>query len=304
MDDRSPVEYEQAAAFAVSAFGWFRTDLPAEVTRAYWRDVHGTLAARIPGLYQYRQLHLAPPRGGLLASANGVRSGLRDGEEPVSGIAQLLFGTAEDLRTFSTHPFVTEHVFNDEQRLCRRNASMPSGEGTARTLVDRTGETTPQHQPVHPTFVVALQPATGLSRETFWQQAAELIATPWSDHAGVLRLRFTPLEPYDPAGWPSPGVEHAWAPEHQYQAWVELVVRDAAELGGLPRLDPEVVGGAHVYPVREKYTIVHDGRPTDVGLRGWPMVWLIEQAGADNQKAPALLRAVYGEVVDGAGGRA
>jgi hypothetical protein len=45
--------------------------------------------------------------------------------------------------------------------------------------------------------------------------------------------------------------------------------------------------------------LVYNGKPTDVGLRGFSAVQTIEQAGADNQKATDLLEALYGEVVHG-----
>ena len=45
--------------------------------------------------------------------------------------------------------------------------------------------------------------------------------------------------------------------------------------------------------------MVYDGKPTIVGLRGFPSVQTIEQAGAENQKSPKLLELLYGDVVCG-----
>jgi hypothetical protein len=280
MEDQTP--------YAVTALGWWRTDLPKPANDAYWRDIHGTLAARIPGIGQYRQLHLGTPQGGPLFLAD-----LDDSlpAEPVDGIAQLLFATASNLRTFASHPFVTEYVFHDERNLVRRNATLPSAPGAARTLVDSTDDATPQGVPAQPTYAVMLQQRDDVDRDAFHQRAGE-IAQRWSDSPGVSRLRWTPMEPYDEAGWQSPGVRHDWPDAEQYQAWVELVVADDDALAALPPLDPDVV--------REKYTIVHGGRPTDVGLRGWPAVQTITRSGATNQLQPDLLRALYGPVVDGA----
>jgi hypothetical protein len=60
---------ENAAPYAATAFGWWRPDVPPELSYRYWRDVHGPLAARIPGLFQYRQRHLGP-----IESGHGRRS--------------------------------------------------------------------------------------------------------------------------------------------------------------------------------------------------------------------------------------
>jgi EthD domain len=288
------VEHENVAPFTMTAFGWWRTDVSAETNDAYWRDVHGPLAARIPGFFQYRQLHLAAPEDGLLTLPTGVEA-LPVGEPP-DGIAQELFRTRNNLAAFTSHPFVTDYIFHDEKNLARRNATMPSAEGAARTLVDNTAEATPQGPPRQPTYAVCLQSAA--DRAQLHSHAAA-VAKLWADDPGVLRLRFTLLDAYDATAWQSPGVDHAWAEAEQYQAWIEIVVMNTPVMQRLAAFDGAVVRGVHTYPVRAKHTIVFDSRPTDVGLRGWPAVKLIEIAGATNQQEPQLLRALYGDVVDG-----
>jgi hypothetical protein len=284
-------EVENAAPYAMTAFGWWRSDLPAEINNSYWRDVHGPLAARIPGFYQYRQLHLDRPVIGLLGS-NEVTA------EPVEGIAQELFLTSEDIQTFVSHPFVTTYIFNDEQNLARRNATLSSLPGAARTFRDVTDEATPQGPPPHPSYVVLLQRTDGADRADFHHQV-ERLARGWGDQEGVLRLRYTPLEAYDENGWRSPGVDHHWDERQQYQAWIEIVVDDLARLSTLPVINREVTRTVTVQPVRAIHTIVFQGRPTEVGLRGWPAVQTIRAAAASNQQDPELLRALYGDIVDG-----
>jgi hypothetical protein len=53
---------ENTAQIALTAFCWWHTDIPWEVCEGYWRDVHGIMFARVPGLWQYRQLRLAANR--------------------------------------------------------------------------------------------------------------------------------------------------------------------------------------------------------------------------------------------------
>ncbi len=64
--------------------------------------------------------------------------------------------------------------------------------------------------------------------------------------------------------------------------------------------DPQYTGPIHSFPVLARYTLVVDGRPTDVGLRGYPAVEVIEQAGARNQHDIGPLEAMYGDIVRGA----
>lgn len=41
---------ENAAELALTAFCWWRADIPPLVCEAYWRDVHGIMFAVAPGL--------------------------------------------------------------------------------------------------------------------------------------------------------------------------------------------------------------------------------------------------------------
>ncbi|WP_207929029.1 hypothetical protein [Actinomadura sp. 6K520] len=81
-------------------------------------------------------------------------------------------------------------------------------------------------------------------------------------------------------------------------------MRDEGVVGGL--LAGEGAGGlaewvkaVHTYPVREIYTIISAGRPTEVGLRGYPAVQTIIAAGAGDQRGEDVLRRVFGDAVGG-----
>ena len=50
---------------------------------------------------------------------------------------------------------------------------------------------------------------------------------------------------------------------------------------------------------QEIYTLVWDGKPTDVGLRGWPAVQVIDEIGAKGQENPLLLELMYGAIARG-----
>jgi hypothetical protein len=70
----------------------------------YWRDVHGVMAARIPGFDTYTQHHVTP---------------LYDIAEPFEGIAIVTFKTAAD-RAGLINSDVTQHIHRDEQNVFRR----------------------------------------------------------------------------------------------------------------------------------------------------------------------------------------
>ena len=292
---------ENAAGFTATAFGWWRQDVPADVCYRYWRDVHGVLAARIPGLYQYRQLHLAPmpPH-----SRHGVGGAAQDHavEDQPNGIAQLLFVSENDRRRFGATPLVTKYIFEDERNLVRRNATLWSVGDNARTYVDRTGLAAPQGKATIPTWAICIQKPRGVDESAFRRQVTEGVTRFVATAEGILRLRLHLLDAYDESAWNSPGVAHHWHEDSQYRAWLELILDDDAALEPLVREldDTRCAGPVHAFPVFARYTLVVDGRPTDVGLRGYPAVQVIEEAGARNQKNTDLLEAMYGDMVRGA----
>lgn len=288
---------ENKAAFAATAFGWFRKDVPLTVPYQYWRDIHGVLAARIPGLYQYRQLHLSPVKGDIFKSIPGINFNLPKEDQP-NGIAQLLFLSKEDVQTFGSHPFVTKHIFEDEQYLVERNATQWSSGKMTATSKDVMNEEQPQGPVKHSNFVMALRKRKDISTASFQQYIMNVLVPSWSEKDNVLRLRYHLLESYDDKAWQSPNVKHDWDIEKQYQGWIELVIKEESQADVLlTALEKDElkkhIDVIHAYPVFEKYTLVYKGQPTDVGYRGYPATQIIKKASAVNQQQHQLLAALF-----------
>jgi hypothetical protein len=113
-------------------------------------------------------------------------------------------------------------------------------------------------------------------------------------------LRVEPLPPYSQSAMGSPGVAHQWPTDETYLGWIELAVRHEDVVGNLlasAAADElaEQVGAVHTYPIREVYTIISAGRPTEVGLRGYPAVQTIIAAGAGDQRHEAVLNLLFGD---------
>jgi hypothetical protein len=221
------------------------------------------------------------------------------------GMPQGLFLTADHLKAFGENPIVGTHIFNDERNCVARLGTQMSPPGSARTYVDRTGTPLLQGAPPYPSFAVCFVPRADISTEAFHQLLADHVARLWATNPGVMRLRLQPLERYDVNAWNSPGVDHHWPAEREYWGYIELSIRDpqvASALLSSP-FDSTTfarhVEKVHSYPISAIYTIVRCGRPTEVVLRGYPAVRTIEQAGADNQRDPGLLRLLYGDAVLG-----
>jgi uncharacterized protein (TIGR02118 family) len=67
-----------------------RPDIPEAEFRRHWRDVHGPLAARLPGLRGYQQNHIVDRRQLAIDHARGAWA--------IDGISELWFDDAETMR--------------------------------------------------------------------------------------------------------------------------------------------------------------------------------------------------------------
>ncbi|WP_202966046.1 ethyl tert-butyl ether degradation protein EthD [Streptomonospora alba] len=291
---------ENAADLALTAFCWWRADLPHSVAETYWRDVHGIMFARAPGLWQYRQLRLAANRPDLWPADPRISFTAPRAAQP-HGMPHGLFLSESDLTAFARHPLPARTIPQDTGNFIGRIGALLSPRRRGTTLVDRIGDPAAQGSPRVPAFVLCFVPAApDAAAEAFHEYLVDRVAAPWSEHPGVLRLRVEPLPPYDRSVMRSPGVPHRWPAEDTYLGWIELAVRDENLLrsllagtaaDGLARY----VGAVHTYPIREIYTLVSQGRPTDVGLRGYPAVQAITAAGATAQRDQATLELLFGE---------
>jgi len=98
-----------------------RPDISRSLFTRYWRDVHGVMAARIPGFDSYTQHHVTP---------------LDAASEPFEGIAIVTY-RSEDDRAGLINSEVTQHIHRDEQNVFRRALLYNLGEGAARTIRGR-----------------------------------------------------------------------------------------------------------------------------------------------------------------------
>ena len=304
MDVMGRAELENTADLALTAFCWWRADIPQGVCEDYWRDVHGIMFARAPGMWQCRQLRLSANRPDLWPTIQGMTFEAARPAQP-QGIGHALFKSDADLTTFGNNPIARESIPNDARNFIGRIGALLSPPNGGHTFVDRIGDHTAQGTPAMPTFVICLVAGAGVARaEAFHGYVAGNVARLWCEHPDVLRLRVEPLPPYDQAAMSSPGVPLQWPNDETYLCWIELAVRNEGVFGDLLACQladglAEQVQSIHTYPVREIYTIISSGRPTEVGLRGYPAAQLVSAAGAENQRDESFLNMLYGDAVYG-----
>lgn len=233
----------------------------------YWRDVHGVMAARIPGFESYTQHHVTP-----LTHVGSIKP------EAVEGIAVVTYACEAD-RAGLIESAITQHIHRDEQNVFRRALLYNLPEGASQALEGKGAAGS--------AFEYFLVVPEGLGGKKL---AAALLAD------GATGIMVHDLGGGDPSGWNDTDVDdggqgrlfgaviHAgWASE------------DAA-LAGIRAVVTATGGAIAAYRLDERHIMVDQGRPTPVGLRGLDAVRTIEEAGAVNQLDAAVVEAIYGKL--------
>lgn len=263
-----------------------RPRVPHDVFATYWRDVHGPLCARIPGLGWYVQNHLNREQDAHLWP-------VVDGIEPfpdyeLDGGVEIGFASAADQAVFNAASHI---LFADEQNMFAATVAyaLPNG---SRTLVDRMPDPIPNADDgidrIHVHFGAAGDDAKEFG-EFMTAFADQLAADP-----AVLKLRLHLPERYDNAkpAPPAPNVGHLVTPERELIAVMELAFANpmtrraffAADVFvGTQKAQKSHIVYASAFAVSGVYTYVRDKQLTLAGLRGSRAAQLIERLGANNQ---------------------
>ena len=280
-----------------------RDNIAAEVFYAYWRDVHGPLAARSVPHFQYWQHHLAAPDPRLLPGSipeGGIAVEVAQSAQ-VEGLAESSFTSAEAFGNMDAGT-ASDELMLDEQNLFKGVYIHGSAQGNTRTLIDREPDGAPQGR-LDAYYAILLLAANESGDKTaFRSLVTDRVAGVLANAAQAVKVRYHLFEPYA-GSWDTPSVDNDRTQQQAYDAWIELgfTDRDAARAAlarvGNHLASPGSIHALHAYPVREKYTLVYEGRPTLAGLRSHAVASLIDAVGADNQRSLPVLRILHGEDV-------
>jgi hypothetical protein len=261
-----------------------RPRVPHDVFATYWRDVHGPLCSRIPGLGWYVQNHFSREQDAHLWPAIDGISAFADYE--LDGGVEIGFYSAADQALFNeTCPI----LFADEQNVFAATVAyaLPTG---STTLVDRVADPSPNEDDgldrIHLHFGAAGEDASA------FHACISRLAKALAQDQAVLRVRLHLPQAYDNASPapPAPNVDHAVTDGRRLIAILELAFASPLERRCFYASDRVASAGmkahvAHVsaFAVSGVYTYVRDRKLTLAGLRGSRPAQLIEQLGALNQ---------------------
>jgi hypothetical protein len=277
------------AAIAVNSYTTVRRRgaVPHDRFAAYWRDVHGPLCSRIPGLGWYVQHHFARQRDahGWPAS-DGVPA--LDGYL-LDGAVEIGFGSTEDQERFNA---ASPILFGDEQNVFDETVAyaLPTG---STTYLDHQADPLPNGPDrldrVHVHFSARPGAAAELAAALTEQVVPALLSDP---HTVKVRLHLPELRDNSEPLPPAPNVAHDVPPERQSLGILELGFSDPLGrrrcYGSEPftraarALVPSV---SHItaFAVLGVHTFVRDGQLSTAGLRGSRVAELIEDLAAINQ---------------------
>lgn len=267
---------------------WKRRGIPLELFDDYWRNVHGPVCARLPGQFQYWQLHVAHNEGGLWPGIPGIRYDCVD-ENQFDGIAELSFRSVDDRNTWFQAAGI---LMDDEHNLFRKAIGYNTSPGNSKTFVDGIALGAPNGPVGVPKMHAMVKKADGVTVEDFRRYMTGTFAPAIAGSPLALKFRLHLFEEVDASRPDAAGVAHSEPAAENYQGAFEIAFSDRLEMETF-FASPEYAAASKdqaryvkqicVFPERSAYTFVYEGAMTLAGQRSSTVAGLIAEIGATNQ---------------------
>lgn len=290
------VDIENTAGICRITCGWKKPELPLDAVRRYWRDVHSPAIARRPGIWEYRHYQFDAVRP-IFGDLGRIEQSC-PADEQLMWLSDVRYADDAALALFSADPDpeVRGQLLGDIDLIVDQSTTYKAIDDAAITLIDTSAMIPPQGPPPTPAYGLFFR---ARADGTTFRHAMRDIAARWAATPGVVRLRLSLLEAPDvsaerAAGYPI----KTHPPERQYQAWVDIALADghvALSSDGLA----EHVAALHAYPIAANYTSNYAGKPTFVGLRGFPAWDALTAIGGYNQAQEPIMRWMFGDRAEG-----
>lgn len=281
--------------------GWKKPELPLDVVRRYWRDVHSPSIARRAGIWDYRHFQYDPVRTDLFAPVPRIEFAAPEGEQ-LMWTSDVRYRDDAALAEFGQSPTkdILPGILGDIDLIVDQSTTYKALGTNAFTYKDATGVATPQGTPALPTYQLFFRQK---SEEAPFFLALTKLAKSWAEDPHVLRVRLSLFEVPDMEAERNAGYPVKTHPvERQYQAWLDLVIDTDDAARDLLAVSPDLadhVKTIHAYPVTTLCTFNYGGKPTLAGLRGFPAWDALTTLGGFHQAQPPILEWMYGDVAKG-----
>jgi hypothetical protein len=291
---------DQAGSAVFYVLLWKRRGIPLELFDDYWRNVHGPVCARLPGQYQYWQLHVAHNDGGIWPQLSGIRYDTSE-ENQFDGIAELTFRSADDRNTWFRAAGI---LMDDEHNLFRKAIGYNTNPGNSRTYVDGIPTGDPNGSLGIPKLHVMVKKADAVNVAEFRKYMSDAFGAAVAKSPQVLKFRLHLFEEVDASRPDAAGVAHSEPAEENYQAAFEIAFGNRLEMESFfasPEYSAAVENQAKyvkqicAFPERSAYTFVYDGAMTLTGQRSSTVAQLITDIGATNQLRDDITSLMLGQ---------
>lgn len=268
-----------------------RERVPHEIFAHYWRDVHGPMCARLPGLGLYIQHHFNRNQDAhLWPLADGIAE---IADYQLDGGVEIGFASAADQQRFQQ---ASPILFSDEQNMFAETLAYELPQGSINVLnhsEDQTHNGPDQLDRIH------LHLSARSSLQDLHQYLQGDFSQLLSAAPGLMKLQLHLCAEFVNDGQrpPSPNVEHHADIARQRLAVVEIVFASPMQrrqfFASRAFLDAQPQQAAHIaqlkaFAVSGVYTYVSAGQLTTAGLRGSRAAELIDYLGALNQIEPKV----------------
>lgn len=276
--------------------------VPHEVFANYWRDVHGPLCSRLPGLGLYIQHHFNREQDAhLWPIAQGIQP-ISDYE--LDGGVEIGFTNAERQAVFKK---ASPLLFSDEQNMFEESLAydLPHGSLTLLNLLNDEFHNGPDlFDRIH----LHLSPKTDLRTLNIYlkENLGPLLAS--EDDVLKVRLHLCDTFINDGKRPPAPHVSHIATPDRVEISMLEvafsspLARRRFFNSSQFQRSLPEQakhIAQLKAFAVSGVYTYCFNERITTAGLRGSRAAELIHYLGAVNQVTPEVEDVMlHGRIID------
>lgn len=279
-----------------------KDDISLQVFYDYWSDIHGVLAAKAEGTFEYFQHRLGAPIEDFFGGMDAVDQ-VAPGGDPIIGLAEITFLTLKDREKLIQSAAVGQMVI-DEQNVLKGTYMYSTAPGNAETLIDRTKVRAPQGATGDYRVIAFIRKSRDVTEAEFRSFVRETLLLTVSGSPLVMKVRLHLLEAFDEGAWPTPNVDHKRGASQRYNAYIELAFESEAAatrfanstemLDTASKAEPFIASIA-TYPDFETYTMVFGGRPTQAGLRGLSAFRTLEAIHEpQNQRSLPLLNVMFG----------
>ena len=263
-----------------------RERVPHEIFAMYWRDVHGPLCSRLPGLGLYIQHHFSRHQDAhLWPMAEGIEE-ISDYE--LDGGVEIGFITGEDQERFKRSSPI---LFSDEQNMFAETLAYDLPRGSI-TLVNHLQDEAFNGLDPADRIHVHMSPR-GTLEELHRYLRDDLGAKLGADDC-VRKARLHLCSPFVNDGHhpPSPGVAHSATPARARLAMLEIAFEsplarrrffESETFKNTLSEQSRHIAQLKAFAVSGVYSYVYEGVLTTAGLRGSRAAELIEYLGAANQ---------------------